>query len=84
MDRNEGRKNMASLAAETGGTLFEVSKKLTLDQIFSKIQEELRSQYSLGYTPPADAREGYRRIEITTNKKGLIVQAREGYYGAEE
>ena len=84
LDRNEGRKNMAALAVETGGTLFEVSKKLTLDEIFSKIQEELRSQYSLGYTPQADAHEGYRRIQITTSKKGLIVQAREGYYGAEE
>ena len=75
---------MESLAVETGGTLFEVSKKLTLDEIFSKIQEELRSQYSLGYTPQADARDGYRHIQITTKKKGLIVQAREGYYGAEE
>jgi VWFA-related protein len=71
-DRNEGRKNMAALAVETGGTLFETSKKLTLDEIFSKIQEELRSQYSLGYTPQADAREGYRRIQITTNKKSLL------------
>ncbi|MGH9530049.1 MAG: VWA domain-containing protein, partial [Terriglobales bacterium] len=67
---------------ETGGRLFEVSKKEPMDQIYSQIEEELRNQYSLGYTPDrstADA-PGYRKIELTTKQKGLTVQTRAGYY----
>jgi hypothetical protein len=31
--------------------MFEVSKKETVDKIYAQIEEELRNQYSLGYTP---------------------------------
>jgi hypothetical protein len=61
--------------------LFEVSKKLPIDQIYAQIEEELRSQYSLGYTPePANTGEGYHKIHLTTKQKDLTVQARDGYY----
>lgn len=80
-DRNDGKKNMESLAGETGGALFEVSKKTTLGDIFTLIREELRSQYSLGYVPAPDAREGYRRIAVTLPRHGNdTVRARDGYY----
>ena len=46
------------------------------------MQEELRNQYSLGYTPDrTSAGVGYHKIRLTTKQKGLIVQARDGYYG---
>jgi VWFA-related protein len=80
-DRSQGKKNMEALATQTGGTLFEVSKKLPLSEIFGKIEEELRSQYSLGYTPDEKALPGYRHIKVSLKPKGLKVQAREGYYG---
>jgi len=37
------------MAHETGGGFFEVTKKLSIEQVFDQIQDELRSQYSLGY-----------------------------------
>jgi hypothetical protein len=43
------------------------------------VQEELRNQYNLGYTPEGNAGTGYRRIQLTT-KKDLVVQARDGYF----
>jgi len=84
LDRKEGRKNLEELATQTGGALFEVSKKQSLKEIYSKIEEELRSQYSLGYTPEATAKEGFRRIKVTVGKENVKVQAREGYYADSE
>jgi VWFA-related protein len=80
MDRSEGKKNLEALASQTGGALYEVSKKVTLSDVFAQIQEELRNLYSLGYTPGADALFGYRHIKVTVKPKGLTVQARDGYY----
>ena len=63
-----------------GGRLFEVSKKQPIDDIYSQIEEELRSQYSLGYAPGAGAGAGYHKILLTTKQKDLKVQTRDGYY----
>ncbi|HEV2378319.1 MAG TPA: VWA domain-containing protein [Terriglobia bacterium] len=77
----DGKKILQQLSKETGGQLFEVSKKEALDQIYDRIQEGLRNQYSLGYTPDrAASGSGYHKISLTTSQKGLIVQARDGYY----
>ena len=77
----DGKKVMERIARETGGRFFEVSKKLPIDQIYTQIEQELRNQYSLGYTPDkAVAGPGYHKIAVTTTNKDLTVQTREGYY----
>jgi len=80
--RVDGKKILEQLSRETGGGFFEVSKKDTIDKIYSRIQQELRNQYSLGYTSDQTAGGGYRKISLTTNQKGLVVQTREGYYAS--
>jgi len=81
--RPDGKKILERISKETGGRLFEGSKKEPIDQIFDSIQEELRNQYSLGYTPnPPDNEPGYHKITVTTKQKDLIVQARDGYFSA--
>ena len=76
----DGKKVLERISRETGGRLFQVSNKEPVNQIYSQIQEELRNQYSLGYTPnPAEP--GYHKIQVAATKKDLIVQARDGYYG---
>ena len=77
--RPDGKKILEQISKETGGGFFEVSKKQTIEQIYDHIQEELRNQYSLGYTPDK-SEAGYHKITVTVKEKGLIVQAREGYY----
>jgi VWFA-related protein len=83
--RPDGKKILAHISNETGGRLFEVSKKQSVEQIYSLIEEELRNQYSLGYTPERGGTPegGYHKIQLTTKQKGLIVQCREGYYANE-
>jgi VWFA-related protein len=71
------------LSEETGGRLFEVSKRKPLAAIFDEIQQEMRNQYALGYTPENPARDGsFRRLEVQTRHKDLRVQARKGYYAS--
>jgi VWFA-related protein len=78
--RPDGKKILEQISKETGGRLFEVSGKQTVDRIYAQIEEELRNQYSLGYSPER-AEPGYHRLDLKTKQKDLIVQARQGYYG---
>jgi len=74
-----GRHPLHRMSQDTGGGLFEVSKKHSIDQIFDQIQDELRSQYSLGYISDRTG-SGFRHIQLTTKRKGLVVQARDRYW----
>jgi VWFA-related protein len=81
--RPDGKKVLQQISKETGGAYFDVTKKKTVDQIYSEIEEDLRNQYSIGYTPDRPATDAaFRKIQLTAKRKGLIVQAREGYYPA--
>jgi VWFA-related protein len=77
----DGRGVLTRMSRETGGGFFEVSKKFTLDDIFRQLQEELRSQYNLGYVSdtPVSISE-FRKIQVSTLQKGLVVQARGRYW----
>jgi VWFA-related protein len=73
------------MAEETGGHVFAVDRKYTLQEIFQQLQDEMRSQYSIGYTPTNDRKDGtFRRIDIRTTDKELKVQARKGYYATRQ
>jgi len=76
-----GKKVLDQISKETGGRMFEVSGKESVSRIYSQIEEELRNQYSLGYTPDRpDPGAGYHKISLKTRQKDLVVQARTGYY----
>jgi VWFA-related protein len=79
-ERPDGKTILARISKETGGRLFEVSKKQPVDKIYTQITQELRDQYVLGYAPPKSDEAGYHKIHVTTNNKDSIVQARDGYY----
>jgi VWFA-related protein len=79
--RPDGKKILEQISKQTGGRFFQVSKKQPIDKIYDLLQEELRSQYNLGYTPDKmDGGSGYRKIQLTLRQKDLVVQARDGYY----
>ncbi len=85
VQRPDGKKILQRLSKETGGGFYEVSKKLPIEKVFSRIEEELRSQYSLGYTSDqTQAGAGYRKIHLAAKPKGVVVQTREGYYAKTE
>jgi VWFA-related protein len=72
---------LKQMAEETGGRLFQVDRKNTLDTIFDQIQQEMRTQYAIGYTPTNSRKDGsFRKIDLRTSNKDLKVQVRKGYY----
>jgi VWFA-related protein len=76
-----GEGEMKKLTQETGGRLIEVGDKFEkLKDAFNQIARELRSQYSIGYTPTNKAKDGtFRNVEVRS-KGGYKIQARSGYY----
>jgi VWFA-related protein len=76
-----GEGSLRKMSEETGGKVFTVSSKHPLNEVFNQIQEELRNQYSIGYSSTNGKRDGsFRRIEIKTDNPDYRVQARNGYY----
>src|ERR1700733_11485480 len=77
----EGRTRMIRLGKETGGSFFQVSKKQSIEQIYGIIEQELRSQYNLGFVSDQPVRVSeFRTLQLGVKRKDLIVQARDRYW----
>ena len=85
----DGRQLLLRMCGETGGHVFEVGKKLSLDQIYAQLGDELHTQYLLGFVPDAAAaKSGYHRLDLRMTgayteqqrRHEIDVQARDGYY----
>jgi VWFA-related protein len=58
-----------------------VRNEKNLEQAFDQISEELRSQYTIGYSPSNKARDGsYRKIKVDMKNKDYSALTRRGYY----
>ena len=76
-----GEGDLKKLSEETGGHMLKVDRKNTLDDIFKEIQDEMRSQYAIAYTPSNPKKDGsYRKLDFKMSNKDYKVQARKGYY----
>ncbi|HEX8888165.1 MAG TPA: VWA domain-containing protein [Pyrinomonadaceae bacterium] len=77
---------LRKVSEKTGGRVFFPQNKAELDAAFAQIQQELRSQYLISYTPSNRKRDGTFRqvkIEITNpelRKEKLRLLYRQGYY----
>jgi VWFA-related protein len=76
---------LRQIAEPTGGRVFSMGKKASLVHIFASIEDELRSQYALGYVPENAVRDGsFRRLQVKVTRKDLKVRARKGYFALRE
>jgi VWFA-related protein len=72
---------LRQMSDDTGGHVFQIDRKMTLQNAFDELNAEMRSQYAVGYTPTNPAKDGtFRHVEIRTGNKDWKVQARKGYY----
>jgi VWFA-related protein len=78
-NRADGKKILQQIASETGGRMFELSKKVTVSDVYGMIGDELQHQYSLTYTPDK-VEVGHHRLHLGTKNAELTVQTREGFY----
>jgi Ca-activated chloride channel family protein len=85
--RNIGGENaLTTMAQWTGGRVFVPTVGAALDQAFSEIIRELRTQYMLGYYPKNVplTQDKFHRLEVKLRRADLRVTARNGYYGESE
>jgi VWFA-related protein len=76
-----GEGDLRKMSDETGGRVFKVDRKNSLDDIFKQIQDEMRSQYAIAYSPTNPKKDGtYRKLDFKMANKDYKVQARKGYY----
>ena len=69
------------LTDETGGRMIIVRSEKNLEQAFDQISEELRNQYTIGYTPANKKRDGsYRKVKVELKNKEFSALTRKGYY----
>jgi len=70
---------------ETGGRMIVVRNERNLEQAFDEISEELRSQYTIGYSPTNKAHDGtYRKVKVELKNKDYSALTRRGYYAPSE
>jgi VWFA-related protein len=69
------------LTDETGGRMIVVRSEKNLEAAFDQISEELRSQYTIGYTPTNKKHDGsYRKVKVEMKDKDYSALTRRGYY----
>lgn len=75
------RREMASLARESGGKTFPAADLRDARRAFRQVAEDIGTQYSLGYYSTNTARDGsFRKINVQVRTvKDAQVRAREGY-----
>ena len=80
-DPKVGPIGLRRLSEQTGGSYFRAGEEITLKEVFSKISDEMRSQYNIGYTPNCEfSRAVFRTINLRCTKSGVTVKARKGYF----
>ena len=81
--RSKPDSGLRRLAEETGGGYFELEKTAELAPTFTRVAQELHSQYVLGFTPTLlDGK--VHRLTVKTKKPGMIVRARRSYLASAE
>ncbi|MGH9410830.1 MAG: VWA domain-containing protein [Vicinamibacterales bacterium] len=71
-------RRLKGLAAETGGGYFELRNTDDLGATFTRVAEELHSQYVLGFTPETPDGKVHK-LDVRVKKAGMTVQARKSY-----
>ena len=81
--RNTGGEHaLATLASSTGGRIFNPDGFDQLDQAFSEILQELRTQYLLGFYPRGVREQSrlFHPVKVQVRDSSLRITARSGYY----
>jgi Ca-activated chloride channel homolog len=69
------------LAVATGGEVFFPKELGEVDRIANQVARDIRSQYTIIYSPTNPAMDGsFRAIKVTVNQRGLTPRTRSGYY----
>jgi Ca-activated chloride channel family protein len=72
---------LSKYAHDTGGDVYYALKSRAMEELYKRVTEEARNQYTLAYAPSGTDRGAeYHSIEVRVKREGLTILAREGYY----
>ncbi|HXI94462.1 MAG TPA: VWA domain-containing protein [Blastocatellia bacterium] len=75
-------KQLRSLAEASGGRFYHANRIEDLKGVFERVAAELRTVYSMAYTPTNLNYDGrFRKIRVQVNRSDVLVRTRPGYYG---
>jgi len=81
MVRSQPDRGLRKIADETGGGYFELKKTSDLAPTFTRVAQELHSQYVLGFTPTQlDNR--IHKLTVRMKQPGMTARARKSYLAA--
>jgi Ca-activated chloride channel family protein len=76
--RSQPDRGLKRLAEDTGGGYFELKRTADLNETFTRVAQELHSQYVLGFSP--DTMDGkVHKLEVRVKKAGMNARARKSY-----
>jgi Ca-activated chloride channel homolog len=75
--RTKPDRGLKRLSDETGGGYFELKKTDDLGPTFTRVAQELHSQYVLGFPPATDGK--LHKLEVRVKKMGMAARARKSY-----
>lgn len=79
--RSSPDRGLRKLAEETGGGYFELKRTDELSSTFTRVAQELHSQYVLGFAPAVlDGK--IHKLEVRVKKAGMTARARKSYVAA--
>jgi len=72
---------LSKYAHDTGGDVYYGMKSRAMEELYARVTEEARNQYTLAYAPSGTDRGlEYHSIEVRVRREGLTILTREGYY----
>ncbi len=79
--RTRPARDLRKIAEETGGGYFELKQTVDLSPTFTRVAQELRSQYLIGFAP-ANLDGRVHKLDVRVNRSGMTVRARKSYLAA--
>lgn len=80
-NRKIARKQLDSLAEQTGGEVFSAQREEELEGAYKRVASELHTLYSLAYSPDKPKHNGeFRKIIVKIGRDGAVAKTRRGYY----
>ena len=67
-------------ASATGGQYYSESSAHALEDAYTRVTEEARNQYTIGYRTRSTPSSTFRKVEVVVHRARLRVYARDGYY----
>ncbi len=72
---------LSEYAHATGGDIYYAASEQSMDDLYARVTEEARNQYTLAYVPrDTKSAKDYHDVEVRVKREGLTILSRNRYY----